>query len=179
MTTTARLMTIEEFRKLPEEQVRRHELRHGELVQVNPPRNKHYKIQNRITDLLRGAAGESGFVGIELAFRPLPEHEFREADVAFVSKERWDKIDPDDDSLAGAPELVVEVLSPSNTVAEINDKEKLCLENGCSEFWVVDADLKQVKVSTPDGITTTYKYGQEILLKLFGNRYLRVNSIFA
>jgi hypothetical protein len=35
-------------------------------------------------------------------------------------------------------------------VAEINDKEKLCLENGSKEFWVVDAKLRQVKVSTPN-----------------------------
>jgi Uma2 family endonuclease len=34
--------------------------------------------------------------------------------------------DPDDNFL-GAPDLVIEVLSPSNTVAEIYDQEKLCL----------------------------------------------------
>jgi Uma2 family endonuclease len=45
---------------------------------------------------------------------------------------------------------------------EILDKEKLCLENGCREFWVVDAKRRQVKVSTPDGLTKTYQRGQEI-----------------
>jgi len=73
---------------------------------------------------------------------------------------------------------VIEVLSPSNTAAEINEKEKLCLENGAKEFWVLDADLRQVKVSTPDGITTTYRSGQEIPLRLFGAGALKVDDIF-
>jgi hypothetical protein len=36
----------------------------------------------------------------------------------------------------GAPDLVVEILDPSNSATEIYDKEKLCLENGAKEFWV-------------------------------------------
>ena len=55
---------------------------------------------------------------MEFAFRALPEHELRVADVAFVSRERLNNTDPDD-NLHGAPDVVVEVFSPSNTVAEI------------------------------------------------------------
>jgi Uma2 family endonuclease len=80
--------------------------------------------------------------------------------------------------LSGAPDLVIEVLSPSNTAAEIFDKEKLCLENGSQEFWVVDPDRLQVKISTPDGFTITYHSGQEIPLSLFGNAKVPVNAIF-
>lgn len=56
----------------------------------------------------------------------------------------------------------------SNAWVEILDEEKLCLENGCREFWVVDTKRRQVKVSTPDGLTKTYQGGQEIPLTLFG-----------
>src|SRR5262249_53868048 len=90
---------------------------------------------------------------------------------------RWQQIDPED-WLAGAPDLVIEVLSPSNTATEINDKEKLCLEHGCREFWSVDTDLRQVKVSTPEGITTTFKAGQQIPLRIFGAGSLAVDDIF-
>jgi len=83
-----------------------------------------------------------------------------------------DKVDPED-NLHGAPEWVIEVLSPSNTAAEIFDKEKLCLENGCQEFWVVDSVRRQVRVSTPGGITKTYREGQEIPLRQFGAARLR------
>jgi Uma2 family endonuclease len=32
------------------------------------------------------------------------------------------------------PELVIELISPSNTAAELREKKKLCLENGSREF---------------------------------------------
>jgi Uma2 family endonuclease len=70
------------------------------------------------------------------------------------------------------------VLSPSNTDAEIYEKEKLCLENGAQEFWVVDADRRQVKVSTPDGHTRTWRSGQRIPLPFFGGAEVAVDAIF-
>ena len=177
MATTTRLMTVEQFRQLPEEQFRHYELRHGELVKVTPPKLKHALIQNRLVDRLRTAARPGGLVSMELGFRALPEHELRSADVGFVTKERMESADPED-NLHGAPDLTIEVLSPSNTAAEMNEREKLCLENGCQEFWTVDAKLRQVKVSTPDGITTTYRAGQEIPLRIFGAGSLNVDAIW-
>ncbi len=128
--------------------------------------------------LLEQAAESGSYVDIEAAFRPLPEHELRVADVAYLSAQRFQQADPED-NIRGAPDLVSEVLSPSNTVAEINETEKLCLENGAREFWVVDPDLRQVKVSNPDGITTTYSSGQEIPLRVLGAGALKVDDIFA
>ena len=179
MAAITHLMTVEQFRSLPKDQgPLYHELRHGELVAVTRPKLKHHLIQDRLVQLLKPAAQSAGHVSMEFAFRALPEHELRVADVAFVSRERLDHTDPDD-NLHGAPDVVVEVLSPSNTVAEIYDKEKLCLENGAREFWVVDPDRRQVKVSTPDGRTTTYHAGQQIPLPLFGAAKIPVDAIFA
>jgi len=175
--TTTRLMTVEEYRQLPETEPFDYELRHGELVQVARPKAKHYKTQVQLLALLAPLAGTTGFVGIELAFRALPEYELRVADVAFVSQGRWARIDPED-NLHGAPDLVVEVLSPSNTAAELYDKEQLCLQNGCHEFWVLDSKRRQVKVSTPDGITRTYHEGEDIPLSLFPGQKLSVSAIF-
>jgi len=94
-------------------------------------------------------------VEMEMAFRPTPEHEVWQADVGCVSQER-DDATGDDEYLMGSPELVVEVLSPSNTTDEINEKMAICLENGCSSFWVVD--LKRKRVSVTEGDTTKH-YG--------------------
>src|SRR6266446_5800979 len=78
----------------------------------------------------------------------------------------------------GRRELVTEVLSPSNTAAEIRQKKKLCLENGSREFWVVDMDDREVEVSTPDGRTFTYRRGQEIPLFFAPGKNISVDAIF-
>jgi Uma2 family endonuclease len=175
-TSTTKLMTFAEFEQLPEPQSCQYELRHGELVQLANPKLKHYVTQRQLRLLLGNAAADTGIVDIEFGFRALPEHEFRRADVAYVSKDRWARINREG-YFQGAPDIVIEVLSPSNTAAEMRDKEKLCLENGAAEFWVADIDRCQVKVSSKNGPTITYNSGQEIPL-LFGGR-LAVDAIFS
>ena len=177
-TTHTRLMTFAEFEQLPEPQTCRYELRHGELVTVAPPNHEHRRAQRQLRRMLDKAAGESGVVETEFPFRALPEYEYRVTDVAFLSKDRWDNIDPKG-WLASVPELVIEVFSPSNTVAEIIDKKTVCLENGSREFWVVDIEHRQVEVSTPDGRGTTYKAGQHIPLFFAGDAQLAVDTIFS
>ena len=97
---------------------------------------------------------------------------------SYISQERWDAIDPEG-MFHGVPELVIEVLSPSNTVLDMLDKEQLCLENGAQEFWLVDLVRRQVKVSTPDGRTITYHAGQTIPVALFDGAQIAVDAIFA
>ena len=179
MAATTHLMTVEEFRRLPEDSGSvYHELRHGELATLTRPKLKHSLIQRNLRRLLEAVAPADSYVDVEVAFRPLPEHELWVADVAYLSTGRFAAADPDD-NIRGAPDLVIEVLSPSNTVVEIYDKEQLCLENGAQEFWVVDPERLQVKVSTPDGITTTFRSGQEIPLRVCGGGALKVDDIFA
>ena len=176
--TTTHLMTVEEFSDLPKDDGPvYHELHHGEIVAVPRAKYKHYFLQSRLRDELRAVAPPGGLVEIEFAFRALPEYELRVADIAYVPTERKESIDPDN-YLQGAPDLVIEVLSPSNKVAELYEREKLCLENGAQEFWIIDQDRRQVKVSTPDGRTITYTSGSEIPLTLFGGAKLAVDTIF-
>jgi Uma2 family endonuclease len=174
--TPTKLMTFAEFEQLPDDVCRHHELRHGELVEVPLPQHIHRLIQDRLVELLKPIAG-NGYVGIEIAFRALPQYEYRIADVAYVTRERWERI-ADNDNLRGAPELVIEILSPSNTKAMMREKAALCLGNGCLEFWVVDEGNRSITVSTPDGVTTTYRSGQLIPLRLFGDASLAVDRIF-
>jgi Uma2 family endonuclease len=180
MAALTHLMTVEQFRSLHEDQGPfYHELRHGELVAVTRPKLRHHLIQSRLRDLLRALASAGSFVEYEVAFRALAEHELRVADVAYLSPGRWQQADHDD-NIRGAPDLVIEILSPSNSAAEMFEKEQLCLENGAKEFWVVDTDRRQVKVSTPDGHTLTYRSGQQIPLPLFGAAAkVPVDAIFA
>ena len=174
-TTTTRPMSFEEFAKLPDHPHGLHyELRHGEPVLVPPPIHKHHRIQRRLFRLLERAAGDAGEVSMEMGFQPLGQYEYRIADIVFLAKDRWDSIDR---YLLGSPDLVIEVLSPSNTAAEMRDKRKLCLETGSREFWIVDLELHEVEVSFADGRIVNYKSGQQVPL-LFGGS-LAVDDIFS
>ena len=167
-------MTFAEFEKLPNPpEGYRQELRHGEVIELSPPKLNHSRVQWQLRHLLERAASDAGIVTMEIGFRPTLENEYWIADVALVSKASWNS---GEEYLSGAPQLVVEVLFPSNKATEMLDKRNVCLENGSREFWIVDTDHRQVEVSTPDGHTITYKSGQEIPL-FFGGR-LAVDSIF-
>src|SRR5258707_6316791 len=170
-------MTVEEFAKLPDPLgARRSELFHGEIIEVSAPEHPHVRAQWQLRRRLDNAADDSGVVITEFPYRPLPEYECWFADVAYISKERWESIHR---WLMGAPDLVVEVLSPSNRAAEIREKRKICLENGSREFWVVDQRAREVEVWTPDGRSVTYKSGQQILLFFAPGASIAVDDIFA
>jgi Uma2 family endonuclease len=120
----------------------------------------------------------SGPVAAKGGISPLTGYERWVADVAYLSPDRLAAVDPDD-NVCGAPDLVIEVLSPSNTVAEMNDRERICLENGAQEFGSVDSKNRQVKISTPDGRTITWRSDQEIPSPLFGDARVAVDAIAA
>jgi Uma2 family endonuclease len=74
--------------------------------------------------------------------------------------------------------LVAEVLSASNTAAEMSERRKVCLENGGREFWIVDPKTRQVEVSTPEGHPITYKSGEQIPLRFAPGKTIAVDAIF-
>jgi Uma2 family endonuclease len=171
-------MTVEQFRELPpDDGPWLHELHYGEVVASRRPTAKYYKLQTRLARLLEARAGSLGVVGIELPFRAVPQFDLRAADVAFVSQRRWDAIDPDD-NLSGAPDMVIEVKSPSNTESELRERDSLCLANGCQDFWIVDEKARTITAISRDGKAIKYSEADTVPLPLFGGDGLRVLDIF-
>jgi len=132
------------------------ELHNGEVVKVTRPKQLHLKLQKRMMGIFDKALGSRGDACIEVPFRPSPEHELRVADVAWTSSERYENID-EDDNLQGAPEIVVEILSRSNTASDMVVKRELCLSRGCEEFWIVDPKKRFIEVTRSSGLTHVYR----------------------
>jgi Uma2 family endonuclease len=173
-TATSNLVTVSEFLSMPDPATGHYELHHGEVVSIPPPKMGHERIQERLRKLLERVARDWMVVRVEMAFQPTAEHEVWRADVGVVTKER-ENATPDDAYLQGAPDLVVEVLSSSNTVDEISDKMHICMEHGCPSFWVVDGKLKEVHVTEPGFVTRRYSLGEGI--SIFGE-FVSINEIF-
>lgn len=174
-TAATALVTFAEFEKLPDPLGSRLELHNGEVVNVPPPIHGHKVLQRIIRRALESALPPNLIVETEVGFK-LGQQEYRIADVAVLGADLWTNV-PQGGYLEVAPTVVVEVLSPSNTATEMFDKEQLCLENGCLEFWIVDPKKQTVRISTPTGHFSTYKAGEQIPL-LYGGT-LAVDAIFA
>jgi Uma2 family endonuclease len=155
-------MTFEEFEQVADPPAGHYELHHGQLI-LRPPRKKgHMKVQQVLLDLLSPLVRGHGFITLEFGFRPAEDDEAWQADVGFVRQDRWDA--DDNEYFVGAPDLVVEVLSKSNTMDEILERQDICLSNGCVAFWTVDAKRRIIMVTTPDRKTVTYGEGSSVTL---------------
>ncbi len=151
------LMTVPQFGLLPERKNVSEELHWGQLLTLSRPKAWHVKLQMKLTPLLQPIVAKQGYVVVELPFRAVPEYDVRTADVAVAAKSRWDGAN--EGYLAGAPELVIEILSPSNSKSQIRQYAALCLANGCEEFWVVDHRNKTATVTKKDGHSVRYSAG--------------------
>jgi Uma2 family endonuclease len=149
MAVETALVTVEEFLRLEPPKAGHYELHHGEIILVTAPKWGRQRIQDRLAALLRSMAGDQAYVTKEMSFRPAPEYELWESDVGLTLAERANEVG-DDEYLMGAPDLAVEVLSPSNTVDEIAEKMSVCMANGRVSFWVVDPKRKRVSVTEGD-----------------------------
>ena len=103
-------------------------------IEMSPARNRHGKFQAEITYLLRTLKPD-GFTVTECAIETAEN--VKVPDVAWTSYARFDAAaTPDIVYTDTAPEICVEIISPSNSMAEQLHKGQLYLRAGAVEFWV-------------------------------------------
>jgi hypothetical protein len=169
-------MTVAEFAALPDPPGAKLELRHGEPVPVTFPKADHTLLQRRLRQLLEPRLPDF-VVDIELPFRPGEEHELWRADVGAVKPERLAAAAAAGTWLSDSPTIVVEAASRSNTIVEIDDRERTALGGGAEQFWVVySAKQRYVRVAHRDGTVRRYGPGDEIPV---GNGSIPVADIFS
>ncbi|PSQ97425.1 MAG: Uma2 family endonuclease [Bacteroidetes bacterium SW_9_63_38] len=110
---------------------------HGQLV-LSPHKPQHGYFQMRIGELLRDHMEPPGRRAVEFAVETAKG--VKVPDVVWVSEERWGQIPEDAEASPVMPELCVEVLSESNTDAELAEKRALYFAEGGQEVWTCDAD---------------------------------------
>lgn len=165
-STLARPITIEEFEALPYAHTERMEIVRGEMVEKMSPGFEHGEIQSQIAFLLLDWCRTSrlGTVTTEAGFI-LSEHPLvlRLADVAFVSKQRYREAGSPRGFAHIAPDVAIEIISPSETNREVWSKVNDYLANGTHLVLAVMPDEQVVNAHTPDGITRTYRSGDTLV----------------
>ncbi|MGK0187629.1 MAG: Uma2 family endonuclease [Verrucomicrobiales bacterium] len=108
--------------------------RHGNTIMTPPPGFDHGDFQCQIAFFLK-QANSSGKAVTEC---PISTSEgVKGADVVWISSERLAR-SKKNNVLTIAPEICVEVVSPSNSRREIEDKKRLYFEAGADEVWICD-----------------------------------------
>lgn len=151
---TKALLTVEDYVGLPESvggHDVRYELVEGELITVSPGMLPHNLVRDKFVIVLRPfvEARKSGTVVAEQAFL-LSERTVRVPDVAFV---RSGRSLPDAAPIEGAPDLAIEVVSPSNTPREIDQRISDYFAAGCRRVWVAYWEDREVYIHGLAGVT--------------------------
>ena len=128
---------------------RHYELVRGDLMMMSPTSPKHGRYASRLDralgtyveehDLGEVYTAEPGFL-----LHPEPEPVVRAPDVAFVRKDRIPLEEEQHGFWELAPDLVVEVISPSETAQEIQKKVQDYLTAGTGLIWLVYPDTRSV-----------------------------------
>jgi Uma2 family endonuclease len=133
------------FEMFPEEDLVRRELIHGELFVTPSPTYRHQQVVARLLVLLAGQAKEHGGEALAGPFDiKLSERDVVEPDVLFFREETRARIEQRFSPVA--PDLVVEVSSPSTRSRDLRQKRDLYEQHGASEYWFVDLESDRVEV---------------------------------
>jgi Uma2 family endonuclease len=141
-------LTYEEYLELPEMGAR-YDIVDGELIMAPAPTVQHQiMLRNVFLPLhqfvTQHQLGQVLFAPLDILIQRSPLRT-RQPDVLFVSNERALILK---DIIEGAPDLIVEVLSPSNTRADIESKLVDYASIGVLECWLVSPEARTVEVLT-------------------------------
>ncbi|MGQ9632305.1 MAG: Uma2 family endonuclease [bacterium] len=151
MSETA-IMTAEELFKLPDDGYR-HELVRGELITMTPTGGWHGAIAMRIGGYLNSyvSGNDLGVVcTAEAGFKLFEDPDtVRAPDISFVSRERIPREGIPEGFWPFAPDLAVEVISPSDRFEEVQMKVEDYLRAGTRMVWIVEPRTETVTVYRP------------------------------
>lgn len=172
-------LTLEEFLALPEGDVN-YEFVDGQAIPKVSPKYFHSTLQTALLLLIRAWCKGKGRVGAEWAillkrqgkdWAPLP-------DVTYISYERLPKSWKRNEACPALPELVIEIISPDQTMKEFEDKAKDYFAAGVSRVWVVDPEAISIRVFFSDALSQTYTDTTPIVDSLLPGLELTTIQIF-
>ena len=179
MVTQTKL-TYQDYASTPDDE--RYELIDGVLIMVPAPniahQGSHISIGSQMHSFVQ--RNDLGWVFVAPTDVVLSDTNVVQPDVLFISKNRQRIIT--DANIQGAPDLVVEILSPSTSSRDWREKRDLYAKHGVNEYWVVDTANRVVFVMLlKDGvleIVQTYASGDVLTSPTLKGFKVSVDDLF-
>ena len=138
--------TYEDYAQLPEGAP--YQLIDGALVMSPSPTPAHQRILRKLAFALGGFVEEHDLG--EVLFAPMDVYlsniDTPQPDLLFIAKARLGIIG--EKYVDGAPDLVMEILSPSTAYHDLKKKKRLYEASGVKEYWIVDPEAREIEVYT-------------------------------
>ena len=170
MSTTR--ITWRDAQLMPEDG-KRYEAIDGELYVTPAPSRRHQRISfNLERELLRllEDPGHGWIYHAPLGVEFPETEEGVQPDILFVSRAHADRLV--DEGIRGAPDLVVEILSPSTGERDRTIKRKLYERQGVGQYWLVDPDDESVEVwDFESGAGGPARYDDRLPVRLGGRSF--------
>lgn len=175
--------TYEDWLRLPDDGFR-YEVLNGELFLSAPPNRFHQKCSGKLFARMLFHAEKNGLgevytspIGVRLPGQQVPV----QPDLLFVAKSRCSILGKD--YIEGAPDLVVEVLSPSNWPYDRREKFQAYQAAGVQEYLIVDPRARTVEIfALEDGsyaLTASLRPGDTVRSAVLAGFEIAVDEIFA
>jgi Uma2 family endonuclease len=139
-----------DYLELPEQP--RCELLYGRLPVTPAPTARHQFIVLALGSfLLEFSKRQGGYAVVAPVDVVLADHSIVQPDVIYVSRKRAGIVRR---RIEGAPDLIIEVLSPTTARRDLGEKMRLYTESGVAEYWIVDPDSETFEFleNKPDGL---------------------------
>ncbi len=172
--------TYKDYRNLPESETKRYELLGGELIMVPSPTTYHQRISWNLERILGDflSRHDPGFIYHAPLDVVLSDEDVVQPDIFFVSKERSQIISKE--NVQGAPDLIIEILSPATAERDRTYKRTLYARHGVKEYWLVDPEKRAIEVTRlgQKGFETLGIYTQTLVSLTFPKLSVNLSEVF-
>ena len=155
------LLSYDDYMALPEG---RHELIDGVLLDMTSPSHRHQWIQALLLTAFVSHARQQrlgmAYANFDVVLRQTPTALICQPDLVFVSRERAGILTAP--NIQGVPDLIVEILSPTNARHDSVRKRRIYEEHGVREYWMVLSESDQLEVLRLD---ETGRFGHPVLFE--------------